>query len=396
MDILMEQDFAGNTSNMSHSQLIDAYNKALALKTKQQSRATDFAMSIADNARSLYDADVDITRPVFGHDRDGTQGGKVWLPGLGKEVSKKQYLAYADKINKGDTKLKQKLGIDWDTSYTTDNTCAAFVCTAVDMAGADTENSDALFFTGKGKNSAEWDITLNQASGGYIDTPDKYDGVNTGYRHSVYKVKKATEKDPDNYTTWDSKEILKDPKYKHMSKKEKLEYARSPEFWQDHLQPGDMIMYYNEENPSRGDHIALAGHDNGQLYHDGHSKHSAQGRGQKEKAHHNTTHSGKHFRIVRYTNHKQIDAANKDFNALETAVNKRIKNDPSFASNWQKGDDGAYAAYTPPPPVKPEPVVAANTIDPVNHKRAQLYKPGFFTKIGNWLRGGNDPDEKDS
>lgn len=400
--ILLQED-AVSYANMSNDELMAAYNMAQNNYSYAQQRALAFQQGIADNARTIYNSGVDVTRPLFGDDPNS----KVWMPGTKSYLSKSEFKKLSNAIVnngeydgvKGASNLRKHFGMDksWANKNTTDNTCAAFACAAIDMTSSTLGNTDALFTDSKNLSPDEWNNLINQNT--YFDTDE--------YKHSVSKIFKAVndkgtnDNNSNNWTTYDSKELLKsNPNYANMSDKDKAAYVRSPEFWKNNIRPGDMILYYDDKGKQK--HVALAGHDNLQLYHDGSSVYTPQGRGEKEKSDHSNVRSGMHYKVVRYTNHYDTENKKKELDNLTAAVNSR----PGFTDSYALGDDGTYSVSTPPTLTVDKPKVIEPTddtelatIDPPKKTTAftpstdgtkivQAKTGGFkpFSAIGNWLR----------
>jgi len=339
---LLIEDEVVSLANMSNNELMAAYNLAQQKHYEAQQRALAFQMGIANSARTIYDSGVDVTRPLFGDDPDS----KVYMPGTKSWLSKSEFKKLSNAIVnngeydgiKGAANLRKHYGMDksWANKNTTDNTCAAFACAAIDHASSEAGMQDVLFTDSKNLSPDQWNNLINQNV--YFDTDE--------YKHSVSKIYKAInkkDKNPNyyknqgNWSTFDSVELAnQDPNYASLSDKEKLDYVRSAEFWDQHMKPGDMILYYDENGKQR--HVALAGHENRQLYHDGSSVYTPQGRGEKEKSTHATVRGGMNFKIIRYTNTANIDNTQNNLDQIAQVINNREGFQDSYALN----DQGQY------------------------------------------------------
>ena len=98
----------------------------------------------------------------------------------------------------------------------------------------------------------------------------------------------------------------------------------SAEFWDEYVRPGDMIIYHNKgTDPAKvSSHIAIAGHDNRQLYHDGSTTYNV--RDNSDRRPHGNYKDKKnygHFTIIWYENTTNLKV-------LEAIKNQDDDDDP--------------------------------------------------------------------
>ena len=79
-------------------------------------------------------------------------------------------------------------------------------------------------------------------------------------------------------------------------------------YWNKYIKPGDLIIYYrNDKKGNPQTHIAIAGNNPNEIYHDGSDINNVK-QNSKDQAHYRRGEKKpyENFRIVRYTNQKNI------------------------------------------------------------------------------------------
>ena len=453
-------------ADMSEADLMDQYNRTLSLYYQGQNSAHAYRQMVADAARSIYDKNIDMTRPMYSGtdisltiknekhlkyakqrdpDRDWKIGdvvpaerkSKVYVPGgtgyEGGEMKRTHFAAIMKALKNGKginwkgTKIANKnirayfgidesWGMDRDGNFhiaTTDNTCAMYTCTVLDMAAAQHKESelgknfelhlskDGKEFNSKNMTADEWAEFLKAQAGKYINT--------AGYYASPEKIMKATAENEETWSTYNMDDFQKD-----VPEGERLD-PYSQEYWDKYIKPGDMIIYHTKGvDPSKtSQHIAIAGHDGLQIYHDGSTTHNVKKNSQnKNHAYYKNRKGYKHFTIVRHTNQTELDKLEAMKNQIEQEIsNRNIVN----ASNWEQDENGYFVDMTVDPlPLQkielvnnvedPKEITVLDPIDipadtdnnPNRATNSQIqHKPGIFKQIGQWVHNTfNKKDKK--
>ena len=104
-------------------------------------------------------------------------------------------------------------------------------------------------------------------------------------------------------------------------------------------------------------HIAIAGENTFELWHDGSSRHKVD----KNSANrpHNADLLNRNFKIVRYTGGKNLTDTKNELTRIEEYIN----NHQNFNQSYQKNDQGAYELTVAPPvpKIEPEPLDTTTT-----------------------------------
>ncbi len=428
-------------ANMSDQQLIDAHLQAQTNYYNQLNYVHNFQQSVANNARMIYDKNIDITR-----DWTAITDYKVEITDKNIDKYNKSKIKYNQKrnLNPGDPKYKELYqlgdfipakkktsvylkgdGKNWkggnvsrdnfhkimvalrdgtDVSFdsgrlkgksfandkirqyfnisdqwgltddgkfrmsTTDNTCAAFTCTVLDITQSQMQtNPGTDQFTlnlnrkddGREKKwsrnwtKEQWEAHLKNHANTMINTKT--------YMMSPEKIADAGADNTETWTTTRMEDFQKD-----IPENEKLD-PYSAEFWQKYVRPGDMIIYhspnegpqYDKDESGASSHIAIAGHNTHQLYHDGSSKYTV--KGQSDATNHldyqtrgKKTYSA--FTIIRYDNKTQIKQELDYKTQIENELaNRNIQSNDVFVQN----DSGQW-------------VQNPNTVDPSGNQNSTL------------------------
>ncbi len=334
-----------NQVNKSQSS-IDSYNKKYAEHIKQgkvQKAPVTWVEDLMNGKQSLI--------PPL-------KTSNIYLPGTGRYYERDEFYGIMKDLQNASPEeaynirtkygIGESWGLDDDGDFqisTTDNTCAMYTCTVLDIAQSEIKSQldpdkEAAYegpfeIDSKNKTHDEWMEYINSTDNVYINT--------RGYMASPEKIWKSAVDNEDNWDKFDQSDFEGDP--------------RSEEYWNTNIQPGDMIIYYDKKNPSDMVHIAIAGENTFELWHDGSSRHKVD----KNSANrpHNADLLNRNFKIVRYTGGKNLTDTKNELTRIEEYIN----NHQNFNQSYQKNDQGAYELTVAPPvpKIEPEPLDTTTT-----------------------------------
>ncbi len=350
----------------SNEELWDLYFIAKKAYDAQVLRAQETPINAVDAATTLATSGVDMTRPIYTADKDGTRGSSIYLPARGYKIPTKQFWEGWEEAENNGTldKYREYTGYtdeSFQSGQTSDNTCAQFVCTAYDMGNADTDDN----IGGLLKNQKDRDWVNAVKPGGWLGDTEG------DYQSSPYKIKRFTICDkavhPGNWDKYSSDDFEGD--------------NRSVEWWNQNIQPGDLIMYKHPNG--KYSHVVIAGNNPLELFQDG-STNKTPGERHETDNHANTRLDATSFDIIRYTNKTNITDAKTRLDNIESELNSR-----SFTLPINK------ITQMPTKTSELEPIKMSTELPDIEVTPGvtKKKKPGLFKKIYNSVKGLGDPDK---
>ncbi len=408
-------------ADMDDTTLIDAYNKAQADYYTMYNKPVQFGNMMVNNAQQFVNNNIDITRDFLkwedynvklDNDKDlkyaqekwpdknykmgdtvpSKKQSNVYLPYVGIDMDRKSFSRMMQALKSGDQfeydgvtydsdKINNKFlgpsetwGYDENSGRfrmsTTDNTCAAFTCAVLDYTDAQLKTDDALnnivFNDHKNRewskdlSASEWEDILQNLA---ISDEEYQDGKRTylntkTYMASPYKISRAAANNPDTWSTYDQSDFQKGLKPGDDGYLD----PRSEEYWKKYVKPGDLIIYYDPKRSGNDTtHIAIAGNNPNEIYHDGSDVNNVK-QNSKNQAHHrrSKTKPNEHFRIIRYTNQTQLTNAKNNLDQIELALQNR---DLSGANEYAMNDNGTYDIVPQIDTTPVQTVVATNDVE---------------------------------